>query len=323
MSKPRLRPRHRAWSVLALPTLLCTLAGCSSGPAGGTAAPAAGGEAKAAPATSASPTPTGPPGTLFDSFHYSGPDDPAFQAHGWEVRDGAGGPGVKDTWTAAGAAFPSDTTAQGGRIMQLRSSTDGTAQGTKQVEVQSTGSRLLNGTYAARIYLSDKPASGRNGDHVVQTFFPISPSDGSANYSELDYEYMPNGGWGSVGPQLDTTSWFKSDPPDRVTHALKQHLEGWHLMMITAVDGKVTYSLDGKDLFTSTGKYIARENVDVHFSNWFIDLLPSLGATRTWDMKVNWFYYKADQAVSKADVQKTVDEFYAAGTDYVNTLPKS
>ncbi|MEU5389540.1 glycoside hydrolase family 16 protein [Kitasatospora cineracea] len=323
MSQPRRVPRSRAWRVLALPALVCVLAACSSSPAPGGSRAAADGKSASGAAASPSPTPTGPPGTMFDTFHYIGADDPELAAHGWAVRDGAGGPGIKDSWSTAGAAFPEDADAQGGRVLKLSSSTDGTKQGTKQVEVHSTGANLLNGTFAARVYLADKPAAGRTGDHVVQTFFPISPEDSSANYSELDYEYMPNGGWGSVGPQLDTTSWFKSDPPDRVTHALKKNLGGWHLMMITAMDGKVTYSLDGKDLFTSTGKYVPREKMDIHFSNWFIDLMPSIAGQRSWDMKVNWFYYKADQAVSQADVQKTVDGFYAAGTGYVNTLPKS
>ncbi|MGW7456779.1 glycoside hydrolase family 16 protein [Streptomyces sp. NPDC054797] len=315
MSQPRRISRRRAWTVLTLPALLCVLAACSGGPAAGH------GDDGAGPGRKASPTPSGPPGTLFDGFHYSGPDDPALSAHGWQVRTDGGGPGIKDTWSTAGAGFPSDPTAQGGRAMQLQSSTDGTKQGTKQVEVQTTGTNLFTGTFAARVQFSDKPASGRNGDHVVQTFFPISPSDASANYSELDFEYLPNGGWGSVGPRLDNVSWYKADPPDRVNQTLKQRLEGWHLLMITAVNGKVTYALDGKELFTSSGKYVPREKMDIHFSNWFIDL-PFTGGPRTWDMKVNWVYYKADEAVSQADVQKTVDGFYGAGTHYVNTVPK-
>ncbi|MCP3754177.1 glycoside hydrolase family 16 protein [Streptomyces sp. TBY4] len=315
MSQPRRTPRRRAWTALTLPALLCVLAACSGGPAGVASA------SKDRP--SASPTLAGPPGTLFDDFHYSGPDDPALDANGWEVRTGGGGPGIKDTWSAAGASFPSDTTAQGGRALQLQSSTDGTKQGTRQVEIQTTGTPLFTGTYAARVHLSDKPSSGRNGDHVVETFFPISASDSSENYSELDFEYLPNGGWGSPGPQLDTVSWFKADPPDRVNSALKkQRLEGWHIMMITFVDGKATYSLDGKDLFTSTGKYVPREKMDMHFSNWFIDL-PFTGGARTWDMKVNWFYHKAGEAVSQADVLKTVEGFYGAGTHHINTVPKS
>ncbi|WP_051795400.1 glycoside hydrolase family 16 protein [Streptomyces sp. NRRL S-87] len=311
MSRPRRTSRRRAWTALTLPAFLCVLAACSGGPV----------DDGAAPAPSAPPTPAGPPGTLFDTFRYDGPDDPALAAHGWEVRTGGGGPGIKDTWSA-GADFPADTSAQGGRVLRLQASTDGTGRGTRQVEVQSTGTPLFTGTFAARIHLSGEPTSGRNGDHVVQTFYPISASDSSPDYSELDYEYMPNGGWGSVGPQLDTTSWYRADPPDRVTHALRRDLAGWHTLMITAVDGKVTYSLDGKELFTSSGKYVPREKMDIHFSNWFIDL-PFTGGPRTWDMKVNWFYYKADEAVSLADVRKTVDGFYGAGTDYVNTVPKS
>lgn len=110
--------------------------------------------------------------------------------------------------------------------------------------MQTTGTPLFTGTFAARVYLSDKPVSGRNGDYVVQTFFPIS------------------------------------------------------------------------------GKYVPREKVDMHFSNWFIDL-PFTGGSRTWNMKVNCFYYKADEAVCQADAQKTVDGFYGAGTDHINTVPKS
>ncbi|MFB6630296.1 glycoside hydrolase family 16 protein [Streptomyces sp. NPDC056362] len=315
MSLPRRTPRRRAWAVLTLPAALCVLAACSAGPAseGGT---------DAAPAREASPSPSGPPGTLFDDFHYTGADDPALAEHGWEIRTGGGGPGIKDTWSASGVGFPSDSTAQGGTVLRLRSSTDGTAQGTEQAEVQTTGTRFLTGTYAARIHLSDQPTSGRDGDHVVQTFFPISPADSSENYSELDFEYLPNGGWGSVGPQLDNVSWYKADPPDRVSHSLKRKLGGWHTMVITAMDGKVTYSLDGKVLFTSSGKYVPREKMDIHFSNWLIDL-PFAGGTRTWDMKVDWVYYKADEAVSGADVQKAVDGFHSDGTAYVNTVPQS
>ncbi|MFJ6783185.1 glycoside hydrolase family 16 protein [Streptomyces yangpuensis] len=312
MSQPRRTSRRRAWTALTLPVLLCVLAACSGGPA----------DDAAAPAGSASPTPSGPPGTLFDDFQYDGADDPALAAHGWEIRTGGGGPGIKDSWSAAGAAFPADATAQGGRVLQLQSSTDGTQKGTQQVEIQGTGKNLFTGTYAARVHFSDKPASGRNGDHVVQTFFPISPSDASDKYSELDFEYLPNGGWGSKGPRLDNVSWYKADPPDRVNNTLGQRLGGWHTLMITAMDGKVTYSLDGKEVFTSSGKYVPREKMDIHFSNWFIDL-PFAGGARTWEMKVNWVYYKADEAVSPADVQKTVDGFYSAGTHRINTVPKA
>lgn len=290
--------------------------------AGAVSADAAMAPASSAPSAAPSATPTGPLGMMFDDFHYTGPTDPALTAHGWQVRTDQGGPGIKDTWSTAGVSFPTDPTAKGGQVLQLQTSTDGTSAGTKQTEFESANPDFFTGTFAARIHFSDKPTSGADGDHVLESFYPISPADSSTKYSELDYEYMPNGGWGSVGPELDTTSWYAAAPADRVTHALKQqHLDGWHILMITAMKGKATYSLDGKVLFTSDGKYFPREHMGVHFSSWFIDL-PFAGA-RTWDMKVNWFYYKADQSLSLTDVQKAVDGFYASGTHYVSGPPKS
>ncbi|WP_328884884.1 cellulose binding domain-containing protein [Streptomyces sp. NBC_00316] len=276
----------------------------------------------AAPARASSaprPRPAHPRGIMFDNFHYSGPDDPALHAHGWLVRTSPGGPGIHDTWSAAGVTFPAEKTAVGGQVLQLRASTDGTKAGTKQAEVQSSGTGFMTGTYAARIYFNDKPTSGRNGDHVNESFYTISPDN--SRYSELDNEYMPNGGWGAPGPKLDTTSWYSADTGDRVTHKLTSSLQGWHTMMITAVHGVATYSVDGHKLFSSGGKYFPRQNMSINFNTWFVDL-PFTGP-RTWDMRVNWFYYKAGKAQSLTDVQKAVNNLYDSGTHYINTVPKS
>ncbi|WP_149184839.1 cellulose binding domain-containing protein [Streptomyces sp. TRM49041] len=270
-----------------------------------------------APAMTAPPT-----GILFDNFRYSGHDDPALIINGWSARTGAGGPGIRDTWAPENISFPAAESAQGGQAMRLRVTTDGTEQGTKQAEMQSNKAQFLTGTCAARIYFSDKPTDGSNGDHINESFFTISHKENSPKYSELDFEYMPNGGWGAPGPRLDTTTWKSSKDGDNVTRALKKKpLQGWHTLMITAMDGKVTYSLDGRELFTSGSKYFPREHMGIHFSAWLVDL-PFTGP-RTWDMKVNWLYCQADQAVPLADVQKAVDGFYESGTRHVNTLPTS
>ncbi len=265
-----------------------------------------------------------PAGVVFDNFHYSGADDPALAANGWRARTEGGGPGIPSTWSADGVSFPSEASARGGQALRLRVTSDGTEEGTKQAELQSTRPDFFTGTIAARVYFSDKPTSGRTGDHLNESFFAISPKDKSNNYSELDYEYMPNGGWGASGPRIDTTSWRSGSgkPEDRVTRFQNQSLQGWHTMMITAMHGTVTYSVDGRELFSHDDKkYFPRERMGVHFSAWLVDL-PFKGP-RTWDMKVNWLYYQADRAVPLTDVQKAVDGFYAGGTNYVNTLPKS
>ncbi|MEW2486958.1 cellulose binding domain-containing protein [Streptomyces sp. NPDC048411] len=279
------------------------------------------------PSTSSAPKPAvaaSPTGVLFDDFDYTGPDDPALSANGWEARSGAGGPGIKDTWSRDGVSFPAGEDGKRGQALQLRADTDGTEHGTRQSEFHRTEPTVFTGTLVARVYFSDKPTSGSDGDHISESFFTISPDPESSKYSELDYEYMPNGGWGAYGPRLDTTSWRGNDLTDlrnRVTSSHIKKLGGWHTVVITAMDGVTTYSVDGQKLFSSGSGYFPRERMSINFSAWFIDL-PFKGS-RTWDMRVDWLYHQDGRAVSVKDVQKAVAGFTADGTHYVNTLPKS
>jgi prolipoprotein diacylglyceryltransferase len=82
----------------------------------------------------------------------------------------------------------------------------------------------------------------------------------------------------------------------------------------------VTYYVDDHKLFSSSGKYFPREGMLVDFNTWFIDL-PFTGA-RTWDMKVNWFYYNAHQAMSAADVQNAVSIYNGNGMYFIDTVPQ-
>ncbi len=280
--------------------------------------PDSGGPASVPPPEPAVAAP--PAGILFDDFDYTGPGDPALSANGWEARNDEGGPGIKGTWSRSGISFPAGEKDEG-QALRLRAGTDGTPQGTRQAEFRRTEPTVFTGTLAARVYFSDKPRSGSDGDHVTQSFFTISPDHTSSKYSELDYEYLPNGGWGRLGPLLDTTSWHDSENNDRVTSSHAVKLGGWHTLMITAVDGSTTYSVDDRVLFTSGSGHFPRERMSVNFSAWFIDL-PFKGP-RSWDMRVDWLYYQADRAVSAKDVQKAVAGLTADGTHYVNTLPRS
>jgi len=285
------------------------------------AAGGSGGGADSAARASASPSAagTGPAtsGVFFDDFHYTGAGDPALGAHGWTVRTGSGNPGIPDSWSAAGVSFPAVQDAQGGRVLQLQAHTDGTRAGTRQSELTTEVPRFADGTYAARVYFTTGPVSGQNGDHISEAFYAISPPT-SAAYSELDFEYQPNGGWGSPLPELDTTSWRSSTPGDRVYHALHQHLHGWHTLRIVVQHGTAAYYLDDTELFTSASPYALHGPVDVAFSTWLIDL-PFTGQ-RTWNVQVNWFYFQAGKAVSRSGVEQAVDGYYAGSTHYVNSL---
>lgn len=271
-------------------------------------------------------------GVLFDNFHYTGADDPALNQHGWVVRTSSGGPGILSTWKASGVTFPSSTGAQGGQALNLRASTDGTRSGTTQAEIQSVNVPFFTGTYAARIHFTDHPTTGTNGDPINEDFYMISPRN--SKYSEIDAEYEPNGGWGAPGPRLDTTVWhdasgcgisnsaLSTSGCDRITQKNMISLGGWHTLVITAADGVVTYSLDGDKLYSTTGKYYPREPMSANFNSWFVDLKQPISGTRQWDMQVNWLYYNQAQTLSLSQVKSAVGDFYANGTNYLNTIKK-
>ncbi|GAA2845741.1 hypothetical protein Acy02nite_47360 [Actinoplanes cyaneus] len=261
-----------------------------------------------------------PPGIMFDDFHYTGRDDPALAANGWMARTESGGPGIHGTYNANATSFPADQSAMGGQALQLQASTDGASSHTRQAELSTKAPVFFTGTLAARVFFTDKPAKGSDGDHVNHAFNTISASGQSPKYSELDYEYQPNGGWGATGPKMDVVSWRSTKQGDRDTRAVSRPLAGWHLLMITATGDEVTYLIDGKKVFTSRGKSAPKERMKIQFSSWFIDL-PFTGP-RTWDMRVNWVYARDGKIMSAAEVKEAVDGLYASGINHVQSMPK-
>lgn len=296
-----------------------------SGPSGPAAGPPSAPGSATAPSTGAATTstpisPAAPAGVYFDNFDYTGPADPALFKHGWLVRTGKGVPGIPDTWSARGVSFPADPQAQDGHVLQLEAQTDGTKAGTTQAEIQTASNKFFTGTFAARVFFSDAPTTGRDGDHVNESFYAISQNDSISNtrYSELDNEYMPNGGWGNKGPFLDTTSYYTPDWRKETTTRTHRSLQGWHTVIMTAVGGVANYYIDNTRVFSSSGKFFPREGMVVNFNTWFIDL-PFAGP-RTWDMKADWFYYQTGKALSAASVQSAVAKLNSSGLNFVDTV---
>ena len=88
---------------------------------------------------------------------------------------------------------------------------------------------------------------------MVQSFYTISPLKApmDLDYSELDFEYLPNGGWGIEGPTLYGTTWetFSPEPnwkKENVFDITKGSQAGWHTLITQVGDGKVKYFVDGK-----------------------------------------------------------------------------
>jgi hypothetical protein len=294
---------------------------------------AACGGADQIPAAPTDSLPAAPPatvgsGTFFDDFTYSGRDDAGLAANGWIVRSEAGGPGMADaTWPAEDVSFVDDPALPGNRLAQLSSSTDGTPAGTRQAELFQQR-KFYEGTYASRVFFTDQPGSGPDGDAVVQTFFTITPLnyDMDPDYGEIDFEYLPNGGWGVKPSTLFLTTWetFREDPWEAVSASDSQEASfaGWHTLVAVVSGVQVKYYVDGILLATHGDTYYPETPMSINYNLWFIDGgLATETGERTYIEQIDWLYYAGEEALSPEQVDGRVKEFRAGQVAHVDTVP--
>lgn len=266
-------------------------------------------------------------GVMFDDFHYDSAADPDLAAHGWTVRTSRGGPGVPGaSWLASNVSFPAN---DGERVLQLRLATDGTAAGTSQAELYHQR-KFADGTYAARVRFSDAPASGGDGDHVVQTFFTITPLEAplDPDYGELDFEYLPNGGWGVSGPILYQVTWetYQGDPwiADNISNSQSTSHDGWHDLVIQVAGGArggvVKYFVDGQRVAQHTGRYYPETPMSINFNHWLIDLTGHTGGTSVYLEQVDWVYFAENKLVAPGKVSDRVAGYRSSGVAHIDSV---
>jgi hypothetical protein len=266
---------------------------------------------------------------LFDDFKYSG-SDPLFQLwqHGWKVRTAQGWPGATAaTWSASAISFVRDPVNRRNELLRLTSSTDGTAAGTNEAQI-CQARKFYEGTYATRVRFEDTPDLGADGDQLVETFYAISPLQAplDPNYSELDWEYLPNGGWGMTAPTLWVTSWatVQLDPwiADNTYATATGSLDGWHTLVLQVADGSVNYYLDGVLLASHAGKYYPDVPMSINYNLWFVDggQLPA-GPMRRYHEDVDWIYHQADVVLSPQAVLAQVAKLRRAHVAFRDSVP--
>lgn len=282
-----------------------------------------------APAT---PAPAKP--FFFDDFSYA--DTAALLRQGWSARSAAGHPGLPGArWAPDGLSLVDDPQATGRRWLRLQAGTDGTPAGTTQVQLCHQR-KYLAGTYAARLRFTDQPVSGVDGDPVVQTFYAVSPlkHDFDPEFSELDWEYLPNGGWNSDKTRLYGITWqtVKLDPWQAFNQAheefgalgdAKAAHGGWHTLVMQVADGRTRWFLDGRQLTEHGGRNYPVVPMSINFNLWFSPggLLPAGGAPRIYQQDVDWVMHAQGQVLSPAQVEAQVQRWRGQGVARLDEVP--
>ncbi|MFE4974487.1 cellulose binding domain-containing protein [Kitasatospora sp. NPDC056651] len=269
--------------------------------------------------------PTVPGGAvLFDDFDYTGYDDPALAAHGWSVRSGGGGPGVWGaSWAPENVTFAKEA---GNGVMTLRTSTEGTAGSTRQSEFHSAAMKFRYGTYAARVRFSDAPVTGPDGDHVVQSFFAINDLTApmAKDYSEYDFEYLPNGGWGETSNIFFATSWDTYGPEGSVNQytTSRSSFAGWHDLVLTVDDTGIVYYVDGAEFARHDTRYLPERPMLIAFNQWLTDLTGRTGTeARAYEEQVDYVLHVKDRSLTPAQVRAGVSGYRAAGVSFTDSVP--
>lgn len=266
-----------------------------------------------------------PAAVLFDDFSYT--DKQQMKRNGWIIRTEAGWPGIP------GATWPdqSVSTVKDGAnnwIVRMTATTDGAAANTTQAQFCQQR-KFLEGTYAARVRFNDAPASGPDGDQVVQSFYTISPlkEPMDPDYSELDWEYLPNGGWGIDGPTLYSTTWetFSPEPnwkKDNVFQTSNGSEGGWHTLVTQVFDQKVRYFRDGKLFAEHGGNYYPEDTMSINFNLWFIrDGMLKVNERRQYQEDIDWVYFQANTAMTPEQVEAAVASMRKKSVKFRDTVP--
>ncbi|MBI1259226.1 MAG: hydrolase [Chloroflexi bacterium] len=263
---------------------------------------------------------------FFDDFNYTGTDSTDFSDHGWIVRTVAGWPGIPGAiWSQASISIVDDPDQAGNRMIEMHASSDGTTVHQAQMCQQR---KFFEGTYASRVHFSDAPVSGPDGDNIVETFYQISPLafDLDPNYSELDFEYLPNGGWGTAGNFLAVTSWetFRLTPwlADNKSSSRQRSYDGWHTLVMQVADEKIKYFVDSRLLDTHAGKVYPEVPMSLNYNLWFIDG-GQIASTelRQYVEQIDWSFYAANTVLSPDEVSVQVAQMRADHVRYVNDVP--
>jgi hypothetical protein len=259
---------------------------------------------------------------LFDDFTYASFDD--FSRNGWIVRTAVGWPGVVGAQWNDAVSLVDDPARAGNRLIRLTAQTDGST--TRQAQFCHQR-KYREGTYAARVRFSDRPLAGPDGDQVVQTFYTIAPLKQTLDpdYSEQDFEYLPNGGWGGGELTLHVTTWetFRLEPWLQVSASAQRQasLEGWHTLVLQVAEREVRYFIDGEPVAVHGEPYYPEDTMSINFNLWFIrEGLTGSRELRIYQQDVDWVFHQPGVVLAPASLERKVAALREAGVKFRDTV---
>jgi len=261
---------------------------------------------------------------FFDDFSQA--DRAQLAAQGWLLRTQAGHPGVPGArWEPTALELLDDPAQPGNRLLRLHTRSDGTPAGTVQSQL-CRPQQFLWGSTSARVRFSPRR---EGGDPVVQALFQVSPLrfDYDPLFSELDWEYLPNGGWGSPATRLYGIAWqtVRLEPWDAHNEMaeLAADLGGrWLQLTVQNTREGSRWFVDGRELARHAGRTIPRQAMALALSHWVSPGgLRSSGPLQGEAFEVDWVIHEADAVRSPAELAARVASLRRQGLAQQDSLP--
>ncbi|MEO6280740.1 glycoside hydrolase family 16 protein [Roseateles sp.] len=253
-------------------------------------------------------------GEFFDDF--SQKDLDALRASGWVLREGTGHPGLP------GARFsPGQLTLDGG-LLKLKLSTDGTPANTTLAQLCAPR-KFLVGTTTAMVRFRDTAGSR---DPIVQSFFLAGPlkHDYDPDFSEVDFEYLPHGGWGEPGTRLYGVSWqtARIDPWQSFNQAsiVPGSHDGWQMLTVQVEATRTRHFLNGRLMGEHTGRNVPSKPMAISFNHW-ISAGAVEGAPRDYTFDVDWVLHVVGKTLTPAAMQMRAIQLQLHGKARLDTVP--
>ncbi len=149
--------------------------------------------------------------------------------------------------------------------------------------------------------------------------YPMDP-----NYSEIDFEYLPNGGLGQNTHTLYFTSWetYQAEPwiQDSLSFASATDQAGCKQLVVQIDGSEMRYYLDGELQTVQGGEYYPETPMSINFNLWFINngLVDSF-TPRAYEQNIDWMLFVKDEILTPQQIGNKVEQLRTEKRTYLNT----